>query len=59
MGVLIPSSCLMKSAYPGSGLRADRADSSEGKVEVIGVLSCASLGFAIAILSPSRYNECP
>lgn len=48
MGVLsVSSSFLMKSAYPGKGLRADRAekdDSSEGKVEVMGVLSCASLG---------------
>jgi hypothetical protein len=34
MGVLIPSSNLIKSAKPGNGLRAeaDRADSSEGKV---------------------------
>ena len=34
MGVLMPSSILMKSAKPGNGLRAeaDRADSSEGKV---------------------------
>lgn len=49
MGVLMPSSSLMKSAKPGNGLRADadRADSSEGKVAekdegkvaVIGVLS--------------------
>jgi len=59
MGVLIPSSCLMKSAYPGNGLRAERADSSEGKVEVIGVLSCASLGLLVGILSLGRRNECP
>jgi hypothetical protein len=49
MGVLKPSSNLMKSAKPGNGLRADadRAESSEGKVAendegkvaVIGVLS--------------------
>ena len=47
IGVLIESSCLMaKSANPGNVLRAefDRADSSEGKVEVMGVLSCGSLG---------------
>jgi len=46
MGVLrVSSSCLMKSAKPGIGLRAERAESSEGKVEggkveVMGVLSC-------------------
>ena len=44
IGVLIYSSCFMKSAYPGRGLRADSADSSEGKVDVMGVLSCGSLG---------------
>jgi len=59
MGVLMPSSCLMKSANPGSGLRADRADSSEGNVEVIGVLSCASLGLVDVILSRGQKNECP
>ena len=59
MGVLIPSSCLMKSAKPGKGLRAERAESSEGNVEVIGVLSCGSLGLAEGILCPSRGNECP
>ena len=59
MGVLSESSCLMKSAKPGNGLRADRqADSSEGKVAVIGVLSCASLGFSVGILSPRPNNEC-
>ena len=49
MGVLIESSCLMKSIEKGRGDRADRADSSEGKVEVIGVLSCASLGLVEGI----------
>jgi hypothetical protein len=48
MGVFkLSSSFLMKSANPGKGLRAERAeraDNSDGKVEVIGVLSCASLG---------------
>ena len=39
MGVLMPSSCLMKSTRAGKGLGAERADSSEGNVEVIGVLS--------------------
>lgn len=34
IGVLIPSSSLIKSAKPGNGLRAeaDRADNSDGKV---------------------------
>lgn len=61
MGVLMPSSCLMKSANPGKGLRAERADSSEGKDEVIGVLSCASLGLVVivAILTLVEGNECP
>jgi hypothetical protein len=55
MGVLMDSSCLMKkSAYPGRGDKPDRADSSEGNVEVIGVLSCASLGFVETILTPCR-----
>ena len=58
MGVLMPSSCLMKSAKPGKGLRAERADSSEGKVEVIGVLSCGSFGLVEPILCPCRSNEC-
>ncbi len=57
MGVFRESSCLIKSANPGNGLRADRADSSEGKVEVIGVWSCASLGFSEGILSPRLRNE--
>lgn len=52
IGVLMYSSCLMKSAYPGRGLRADSADNSEGKVDVMGVLSCGSLGLVEgAILS--------
>lgn len=60
IGVLMASSCLMKSTNPGRGLRADRADSSDGKVEVIGVLSCASLGFVeAAMTSPCQENECP
>lgn len=45
IGVLrVSSSFFMKSAHPGRGLRAESADNSEGNVEVIGVLSCASLG---------------
>jgi hypothetical protein len=59
MGVLMPSSCLMKSAKPGKGLRADRAESSEGNVDVIGVLSWGSLGLVEGILCPGRGNECP
>jgi hypothetical protein len=57
MGVFRVSSCFMKSANPGRGLRADNADSSEGKVEVIGVLSC-KLGLVEAILCPRQGNEC-
>lgn len=52
MGVLRVSSCLMKSAKPGNGLRADKAESSEGNDEVIGVLSCGNLGLVEGILSP-------
>jgi hypothetical protein len=33
MGVLTPSSSLIKSPNPGRGLRAERADSSDGKAE--------------------------
>jgi hypothetical protein len=51
MGVLMPSSCFMKSAKPGRGLRADREESSEGKVEDIGVCSWGSLGFVEGIVS--------
>lgn len=59
MGVLMPSSCLMKSANPGKGLRAERAESSEGNVEVIGVLSCGSLGLVEGVIvCPCRGNEC-
>jgi hypothetical protein len=65
MGVLIPSSILMKSGKAERGVRAERADSSEGKVdgkvEVIGVLSCGSLGLvavAAAILTLGKGNEC-
>jgi len=39
MGVLMPSSSLRKSGKAERGVRADKAESSEGKVEVIGVLS--------------------
>lgn len=53
MGVLIPSSCLMSSAKPGKGLRAERAESSDGKVGVIGVLSWRE-GLVEGILSTSR-----
>lgn len=47
MGVLIPSSCLIKSAYPGKGLLAERAESSEGNVEETGVLSWGSFGLEL------------
>lgn len=51
----------MKSAKPGKGLLADNAESSEGKVEVIGVSSWASLGLVevAAILSLGRGDELP
>jgi hypothetical protein len=64
IGVLVPSSFLMmKSAKPGNGLRADvadRADSSEGKVEfVIGVVS-SSLGFVVVVaMMPEYILLCP
>jgi len=47
MGVLMPSSCLMKSAKRAKGLRAERDESSEGNVEVIGVLSWGSFGLVV------------
>ena len=47
MGVLMPSSCLTKSAKRGKGLRAERDESSEGNVEVIGVLSWGSFGLVV------------
>jgi hypothetical protein len=57
IGVLrVSSSFFIKSAHPGRGLRAESADSSEGNVEVIGVLSCASLGLVVGdmMMSPCR-----
>jgi hypothetical protein len=48
------SSCLMKSMYPVRGVPAERADNSEGKVEVIGVCSCGSLGLVEGILCPDQ-----
>lgn len=58
MGVLRESSCLMKSAKPGKGLLADRADNSEGKVEgkveVNGVLSCNTGLVEGAMMSSSK-----
>lgn len=58
IGVLI-SSCLMKSTKPERGVFAERADSSEGNVEVIGVCNCGSLGLVEGILCPDQSNECP
>jgi hypothetical protein len=60
MGVLMPSSNLMKSGNPETGVRADKAESSEGNVDVIGVFSCASFGFTLTVMLTSpRYNELP
>lgn len=53
------SSCLMKSTKPEMGVFAERADNSEGKVEVIGVCNCGSLGLVEGILCPDQNNECP
>jgi hypothetical protein len=53
MGVLMPSSTLMKSGNPERGVRAERAESaesSEGNVDVIGVFSCASLGLTLTVI---------
>lgn len=58
IGVLM-SSCLMKSTKPIMGVFAERADSSEGKVEVTGVCNCASLGLVEGILCPGQRSECP
>lgn len=46
IGVFI-SSCLTKSGKPVRGVFAERAESSEGKVEETGVCSCASLGLVV------------
>jgi len=58
IGVLVPSSVLMmKSAKPGKGLRADvadRADSSEGKVEVVMGVVSSSLGFVVVVAMMPR-----
>jgi hypothetical protein len=46
MGVFSPpgNSSLMKSGTADKGVFADRAESSDGKVAVTGVVSCASFG---------------
>jgi hypothetical protein len=53
MGVLsLPgNSSLIKSGTADRGVLADRADSSEGKVAVTGVVNCASLGFAAGMVT--------
>jgi hypothetical protein len=49
MGVLVYSS-LMKSGTAERGVLADRAESSEGKVAVTGVVNCGSLGLVAGML---------
>lgn len=62
IGVFMLSSCLMKSEKPGKGLRADKADNSDGKLEdgnvaVMGVLSCGSFGrVAAGMISTLLYD---
>lgn len=50
MGVLalLGNSSLMKSGTAERGVLADRAESSEGKVAVTGVVNCASFGLVTA-----------
>jgi hypothetical protein len=53
--VLIVSSCLMYSGNPVRGVFAERAESSEGKVDETGVCSCASLGLVVEpMVTPDR-----
>jgi hypothetical protein len=52
------SSCLMCSGNPVKGVLAERADSSEGKVEVTGVCSGASLGLVVEPIATPDRNEC-
>ena len=55
MGVftLPGNSSLMKSGTADRGVFADRAESSEGKVAVTGVVSCASLGLLAGMVMAS------
>src|SRR5207248_3369463 len=50
MGVLIPSSCLIKSTKLDDGVRAESDDSSEGKEADLGVLSWSRVGLLAGIL---------
>lgn len=49
MGVLVYSSFRI-SGIADRGVLADRAESSEGKVAVTGVFSCASLGLLVGAI---------
>lgn len=70
IGVLVPSSCFrIKSAKPGSGLSAeteaevDKADSSEGKVELVMGVVISSFGLVVeGAMVPGKgsiYSQCP
>ena len=47
----------MYSGNPDRGVFAERADSSEGKVEETGVCNCASLGLVVEPMADSRYKR--
>lgn len=49
MGVFVNSS-LIKSGTADMGVLADRAESSDGKVAVTGVVSCGSLGLLVGFI---------
>jgi hypothetical protein len=45
---------LIKSGTADRGVFADRAESSDGKVAVTGVVSCASLGLLVGMVKESE-----
>lgn len=53
MGVLVNSS-LISTGMADKGVLADRADNSDGKVAVTGVLSCGSLGLDVGAILSTR-----
>lgn len=51
MGVLVlGNSSLIKSGTAERGVLADRAESSDGKVAVTGVVNCASFGLLVGMV---------
>lgn len=54
---LLGNSSLMNSGTADSGVFADRAESSEGKVAVTGVVSCASFGLLVVVVAGMVTNS--